>query len=63
MKRTKGESGQRSTFFFQGFQKIEVSGVGVHLRWILLQKKEEEDTLILDTCNIISVSYFLLHKE
>ena len=59
------ESGQRSTFF-QGFQKLEVSSVGVHLRhlrWVLLQKKEEKQTLILDTCNIISVSYFFLRKE
>ena len=44
MKRTKGESGQRSTIPSR-FPKIEVSGVGVLLRWVLLQKTEEKSTL------------------
>ena len=37
--------------------------MGVPFRWVLLQKKEEKDTLILDTCNMMSFFYFLLCKE
>ena len=37
--------------------------MGVLERWVLLQQKAEKDTLILDTCNIISFCYFLLRKE
>ena len=44
-------------------KKMEVSRGGVLFRWVLLQRKEEKDNLILDTCNSISVFYFLLHKE
>ena len=49
--------------FLSRFPEIEVSGVGVLLRWVLLQKKEDKSTLILGTCNIISFWYFLLRKE
>ena len=37
---------------------MEVSGVGVLLRSVLLQKKEEQDTLILNTCHIMSFIKF-----
>ena len=30
---------------------------------LVTEEREEKDTLILDTCNIISVFYLLLHKE
>ena len=50
MKRTNGESGQRSAFSFKVSNKIEVSRGGVLFSWVLLQRKQEKDTLILDTC-------------
>ena len=62
MKRTKSESGQRSTFLSR-FPKIEVSGAGVLLRWVFLQTKEAKSTLILGTCNINSFCNFPLRKE
>ena len=67
-KGTENETNERREWtkkhlFLQGFQKIEISRGGVLFRWVLLQKKEKKDILILDTCNIISLCYFLLRKE